>query len=112
MRKTLIGLFDSDTSFDRAAERPKNRSQQVFPTHADCPKKEERFAGLEAPLYATNAAVLGSSSRRPPHRFVTALGGYALQDEVTGGPNIPGLFWQHRDVGTCEDRPAPLPCVP
>jgi hypothetical protein len=36
----------------------------------------------------------------------------SLQDEVTGRPNIPGLFWQHRDVGTCEDRPAPLPCVP
>jgi hypothetical protein len=74
MRKTLIGLFDSDTSFDRAAERPKNSSQQVFPTHADCPKKEERFASLEASLYARNAAVLGSSSRRPPHRFVMARG--------------------------------------
>src|SRR5439155_19373738 len=59
MRKTLIGSFNRNTCFERATERTKNRSQQVFPTHTDGRKKEERVASLEASLYARNAAVLG-----------------------------------------------------
>ncbi|HEX9201354.1 MAG TPA: hypothetical protein VF865_17475, partial [Acidobacteriaceae bacterium] len=44
MLKTLIGSFNRDTSaqtsFDPPTERPKNRSQQVFPNHLAPPKLE------------------------------------------------------------------------
>src|SRR5260370_6054689 len=72
MRKTLIGSFNRNTCFERTAERTKNRSQQVFPTHTDCRKRKRDLPIWRLPCMPEMRRCWDSP--RPPHRLVMARG--------------------------------------